>query len=167
MFKILKVLFFSTISLLFFFNFSFSIKIGLDSGHSIKELYKSGGAFMVKEQTDPNKPPVDVPYFSVAWPKGGVKVRTSDSDISTAEGVFGTYVEMNNSVDFANWNDAASAISVGGLPYKWQDVRWVQALARTGDTNQSIHSIKFFAFIKKSIIIKQIASFDGNWQRLK
>jgi len=44
-----------------------SIKVGLDSGHSIKELHKSGGAFDVKvfnEETGQEEPQ---PYYAVGW----------------------------------------------------------------------------------------------------
>jgi hypothetical protein len=43
----------------------YPVKVGLDSGHSIKELHKSGGAFdvMVIE----NGYEVPKPYYAVGW----------------------------------------------------------------------------------------------------
>jgi len=58
--------FFVVCIVLGFAQISFSsIKVGLDSGHSIKELHKSGGAFNVevKEGLDI----VPKPYYAVGW----------------------------------------------------------------------------------------------------
>jgi len=60
-----------------FFNFGYSLRVGLDSGHSIKELYKSGAAFDV--QVIENNRLITLPYYSVAWPAGGVRLHKSGS----------------------------------------------------------------------------------------
>ena len=62
---------------LFIANISFGIKIGLDSGHSIKELYKSGGSFMVKKIDPQSLNETNVPYFSIGWPAGGEGVYST------------------------------------------------------------------------------------------
>ncbi len=80
-------------------NLSFSLRIGLDSGHSIKELYKSGDAFDVMIKDPVTKKSVPAPYFSLAWPAGGVKVN----GIGIPANLFGTYVMVSNSVDFSDW----------------------------------------------------------------
>ncbi len=55
-------------------NIAYGIKVGLDSGHSIKELYKSGGVFTVAKLNEYGNP-TNVPYFSLGWPDGGVRVN--------------------------------------------------------------------------------------------
>ncbi len=45
----------------------YSITIGLDSGHSIKELYKGGGVFDVNVKKGDDVIPT--PYYSVASPR--------------------------------------------------------------------------------------------------
>ncbi len=79
--KIVKFAFL-VIAIIFNFEIAFGIRIGLDSGHSIKELYKSGGAFEVvverkwnseTQQYDEKKKP----YFSLAWPAGRISVVNS------------------------------------------------------------------------------------------
>jgi hypothetical protein len=47
--------------------FANQIKVGLDSGHSIKELHKSGGAFNVHIRNDASGNPVYEPYYAVGW----------------------------------------------------------------------------------------------------
>jgi len=84
----------------FFINNLFSIKIGLDSGHSIKELYKSGGSFMVMVK-EPGKPEEPKPYFSIGWPAGGVKWDYISS--MSKKNAYKYYVMITNSVDFPDW----------------------------------------------------------------
>jgi len=54
--------------LILFCNNLFSLKVGLDSGHSIKELHKSGGSFDVKVDA-PHTPEgyEFTPYYAVGW----------------------------------------------------------------------------------------------------
>lgn len=94
-----------------------SITVGLDSGHSIKELYKSGNAFVTRLIV--NGEEVTRPYYSVAWPAGGLKVVTSDG-YNVASAFIGqlgdprTYASMADSVSFPNWRDASGAFRSGG-----------------------------------------------------
>ena len=86
-------------------NIAYGNKIGLDSGHSIKELYKSGGSFNVDvEEWDPKQNKyvvVPKPYFSIGWPAGGVKWDYISS--MSKKNAYKYYVMITNSVDFPDW----------------------------------------------------------------
>ena len=85
--------------LLISFNLSFALRIGLDSGHSIKELYKSGGSFKVRAKI--NGIEDDYNYFSIGWPAGGVKWDYISS--MSKKNAYKYYVMITNSVDFPDW----------------------------------------------------------------
>ena len=91
----------SLLIILISFNLSFGLKIGLDSGHSIKELYKSGGVFNVKIGEDAVGNPIYSPYFSIGWPAGGVKWDYISS--MSKKNAYKYYVMITNSVDFPDW----------------------------------------------------------------
>jgi len=91
----------SLLIILISFNLSFGLKIGLDSGHSIKELYKSGGVFDVMVKDPITQKPVPKPYFSIGWPAGGVKWDYISS--MSKKNAYKYYVMITNSVDFPDW----------------------------------------------------------------
>ena len=86
---------------LFFNNILLSLKIGLDSSHSIKELYKSGGVFKINVfvSNDGNGNPIikTKPYYSIGWPAGGVKWDSISS--IPKKNAYKYYVLITNSVD--------------------------------------------------------------------
>jgi len=102
----MKKIYFTGVVLLFSINIHYGVKIGLDSGHSIKELYKSGGVFdvVVERKWNPNTQQYDEikrPYFSIGWPAGGVKWDYISS--MSKKNAYKYYVMITNSVDFPDW----------------------------------------------------------------
>ena len=81
-------------------NIAYGNKIGLDSGHSIKELYKSGGVSTV-QVVNAQGIPEPKPYFSIGWPAGGVKWDYISS--MSKKNAYKYYVMITNSVDFPDW----------------------------------------------------------------
>lgn len=127
MFKCIAIL---NLIALFSINFSYALIVGLDSGHSIKELYKSGGSFEVKvkeKQPDGSFIEVPKPYYSIAWPAGGV-------DILTQFDRYGNpvhermYVKMTNSIDLPTGWDK---IDDNGT--QWEDVRFIKGFKEEVD----------------------------------
>ena len=85
-----------------------AITIGLDSGHSNKELYKSGPTFNTRAII--NDIPGNYDYYSIAYPAGGLEIvnaasrnsvlMAEEGDTSGSLGsVQRTYVMMVDSID--------------------------------------------------------------------
>jgi hypothetical protein len=96
--------------ILFIGRFAYGIKVGLDSGHSIKELYKSGGTFLVWKYNPDKDENELVPYFSLGWPAGGLNIVGSDgssalnmSGIAAKIGAKRSYAIMVDSIQFPDW----------------------------------------------------------------
>ena len=152
----------SLLIILISFNLSFGLKIGLDSGHSIKELYKSGGSFMVKKIIDPNKPPEDVPYFSIGWPAGGVNILSGDGlsalnmgDMADKIGARRSYAVMVDSISFPNWWRNGQDLGEG--------VNFKTALQKIGrDVSDVSSDNSFIAGFQDVRTLKGISIFQGS-----
>jgi len=85
----------------------YGIRVGLDSGHSIKELYKSGGAFNIQKRIWNSQKQIyeniTLSYYPVAWPAGGIKL----TKMSCPSGIprRRTYVFMKSSVEIPDWDE--------------------------------------------------------------
>ena len=93
--------------LLISINIEYGISIGLDSGHSIKEIYKSGGYFTTQKKNiddEGNITIVPAPYYSIGWPAGGVRVNIADNLVST-------YVKTLDSLEFPGWKTAPETVA--------------------------------------------------------
>jgi len=145
-------------------NIAYGNKIGLDSGHSIKELYKSGGSFNVDvEEWDPKQNKyvvVPKPYFSIGWPAGGVNILSGDGlsalnmgDMADKIGARRSYAVMVDSISFPNWQDYG----------KRNPINFKTALQKIGRNVSDVSSDNsFIAGFQDVRTLKGISIFQGS-----